>query len=398
MNEPLPVPQPPAAGETRLARIALGLLVEPGHRELGLLTRAAGPVIALARVINGQAGPRLRDLAATRLGGRDPYQMAEAAIERSDRLGARLITPDDEEWPDRLEDLTLISRAGARPIDRDTMPPHCLWIRGDWPLAEALNRSVAVVGARASTSYGNHVATDLGYGLASRGWTVVSGGAFGIDAAAHRGALAADGVTIAVLANGVDRPYPLSHASLFEQIAGTGLVVSEWPPEADPYRHRFLVRNRVIAAATRGTVMVEANARSGARFTLHRARDLGRAQLVVPGPVTSAMSVGCHEELREPDVTLVTNAGHVIEAVGRMGEELVAEPRGLEEPHDRLTDVQLQVLDGVLPRKARTAEEIAQVVGVAAREARQILPALCALNFVVPVDGGYRLRRPSDDD
>jgi DNA processing protein len=396
MTEPHSAAEPMTA-EVRLARIALGLLVEPGNRELGLLTRATGPVVALARVVNGQAGSRLRDLAATRLSGRDPYRLAEVAIERADRLGARLVTPDDDEWPHRLEDLVQISRAGTRPIDKDTMPPQCLWVRGDWPLAEALDRSVAIVGARASTAYGDHVATDLGYGLAGRGWTVVSGGAFGIDAAAHRGALAADGITVAVLANGVDRPYPLSHASLFEQIAGAGLVISEWPPEADPHRHRFLVRNRVIAAATRGTVMVEANARSGARFTLHRARDLGRAQLVVPGPVTSAMSVGCHEELREPEVTLVTNPGHVIEAVGRIGEEFVAEPRGVDEPHDRLTDIQRQVLDGVLPRKVRTAEEIGRVVGVPPREARQILPALCALQFVVPVEGGYRLRRPSDE-
>ena len=120
----------------------------------------------------------------------------------------------------------------------------CLWVRGDRPLADAFARSVAVVGARAATSYGNHVATELAYGLANRGWTVVSGGAFGIDAAAHRGALAGSGLTAAILACGVDRPYPSAHASLFERIAEEGLLVSEWPPGAEPHRHRFLQRMR----------------------------------------------------------------------------------------------------------------------------------------------------------
>ena len=159
-------------------------------------------------------------------------------------------------------------------------------------LDELVDRSVAIVGSRASTAYGEHVAGELGHQLAERGWTVVSGGAFGIDAAAHRGALAAEAPTVAVLACGVDRPYPAAHGALLHRIAETGLLVSEWPPGAAPHRHRFLVRNRLIAALTRGTVVVEAAARSGAQATARRARKLGRQVLVVPGPVTSAMSVG----------------------------------------------------------------------------------------------------------
>src|SRR5690606_18911286 len=145
--------------------------------------------------------------------------------------------------PARLADLARISRGRER-HQRDTYPPLCLWLRGPWPLAEALDRSIAVVGARAATGYGEHVAAELAYGVADRGWTVVSGGAYGIDSAAHRGTLSAGGVTVAVLACGVDRAYPASNASLFERIAETGLLISEWPPGAEPHRHRFLIRNR----------------------------------------------------------------------------------------------------------------------------------------------------------
>jgi DNA processing protein len=238
------------------------------------------------------------------------------------------------------------------------------------------------------------VANELAYGLADRGWTIVSGGAFGIDAVAHRGALAAAGTTIAVLACGVDRPYPAGHAGLFERILeGGGLLLSEWPPGSDPHKHRFLIRNRVIAAVTRGTVVVEASARSGARFTLNRARLLGRQALVVPGPVTSELSQGCHEELRTENTRLVTSVAEVIEEVGSIGEELGVPARGAEQPHDRLTPLQAQVLDGVLPRRVRTAEEVAVASGVSARDARSTLPGLELLGFVVAQGLGYRLRR-----
>src|SRR5262249_25147123 len=146
-----------------------------------------------------------------------------------------------------------------------------------------------------------------------RDWTIVSGGAFGIDATAHRSALTAGGLTVAILACGIDRPYPLSHASLFEQIAEDGLLLTEWPPGAAPHRTRFLTRNRVIAAATRGTVVVEAGFRSGARNTLKHARLLDRPAMVVPGPITSAVSVGCHVELRLPGTILVSKFDEVIE-------------------------------------------------------------------------------------
>jgi DNA processing protein len=232
--------------EARTARVALACLAEPGSAAVYELVRAHGPVAALGRILAGEAPESLVGAARARLRDAGPEQLAGAALARSHRIGARVVVPEDDEWPAQLADLRLIARREGDRLSRDTYPPVCLWVRGDPPLAEALRRSVAVVGARAATSYGNHVATELSYGLAGRGWTVVSGGAYGIDAAAHRGALAASGVTAVVLACGVDRPYPTAHANLFDRVAEEGLLISEWPPGAEPHRHRFLIRNRVI--------------------------------------------------------------------------------------------------------------------------------------------------------
>jgi DNA processing protein len=219
----------------------------------------------------------------------------------------------------------------------------------------------------------------------------VSGGAFGIDAAAHRATLAAGGLTVAVLPCGIDRPYPLSHVSLLEQIADEGLLITEWPPGAAPHRIRFLIRNRVIAAATRGTVMVEAGARSGARNTLRYTRLLGRSPMVVPGPVTSAVSVGCHAELRREGTRLVSRFDEVIEEIGHIG-ELAEVDHGHRQPTDVLDVTGRRLLDAVLPRKALTAEEIAAASGLSGKEARRNLPLLETYGFVVATEsGGYRL-------
>ncbi|GAA2471089.1 hypothetical protein Ahu01nite_079400 [Winogradskya humida] len=179
-------------------------------------------------------------------------------------------------------------------------------------MCDALTRSVAIVGARAATAYGLHVSTELASELASRGWTVMSGGAFGIDGAAHRAALAAGGLTVAVLACGIDRPYPVGNSALFDQIVAHGVLISEWPPGAEPLRHRFAISNRIIATAD-GTVVVEAAARSAAVHTMGRVLSLGRPAMVVPGPVTSALSLGCHQILRTSAAArVVTSAGEVI--------------------------------------------------------------------------------------
>jgi DNA processing protein len=260
-----------------------------------------------------------------------------------------------------------------------------------------VDRSVALVGSRASTAYGEHVAGDLAHRLGERGWTVVSGGAYGIDAAAHRGALAAGAPTVAVLACGVDRVYPSGNGALLERIAQDGLVVSEWPPGAAPHRHRFLVRNRLIAALTRGTVVVEAAARSGARATARRASRLGRPVMAVPGPVTSAMSVGCHELVRDRELgaVLVTSAAHVLEEVGRLGEDLAPSPDGTTDLRDDLSDVARRVLDACPVRRGVSPERLAAVAGCGVVEVLQVLPALEIAGLVQWTGTGWRLAPPS---
>jgi DNA processing protein len=385
--------RPVPSDEVRHARVGLAHLAEPGSRDLGEFTRRHGPVEALARLRRGDAPPKLMAIVAPRLARDDPHQRAESALVQAEQLGARVVIPEDDEYPTALEDLVHISQDCRDPSRRDTYPPQCLWVRGGWDLAAACRRSVAVVGARACTAYGNHVAQELGYGLAERGWSVVSGGAFGIDSAAHRGALAASGCTIAVLACGIEQAYPLSNAALFDRIGEAGLLISEWPPDSNPYQYRFLIRNRVIAAMAQGTLVVEAQLRSGARHTLNRAEDLSRVRMAVPGPVTSAASAGCHEEIRK-EAVLVTNVNQVIEAVARIGEGLAPEVRSAATARDALTRMQSRVLDGVRRRRVLTAEEIAAAVGVAERDARRALPLLEAAGFVVAVGAGYRSASP----
>jgi DNA processing protein len=223
------------------------------------------------------------------------------------RDGIRLVCPGEPEWPTQLDMLGL-----GR--------PYALWLRGEADLRYCCLRSVSIVGARAATAYGAHVGTEMAAALAERGWTVVSGGAYGIDSCAHRGALAADGVTIAVVACGVDVAYPAGHADLLTAIAAQGVLVSEWPPGRTPTRRRFLIRNRVIGALSRGTVVVEAGLRSGALNTARHARDLGRPVMAVPGPVTSAVSAGCHKVIRDWGAVCVTSAADIAEMLTPLGE------------------------------------------------------------------------------
>ncbi|BCJ66978.1 DNA-processing protein DprA [Polymorphospora rubra] len=377
----------------RLARVAVNWLAEPGNWAAYRMVATDGPVRALERMVDGDVpDPGLRTAVAARLGSGDPYAVADAAAERAGRLGARIVVPGDDEWPGHVGDLTRLALDTERRVDRETAPPLCLWVRGRLDLAGTLDRAVAVVGARAASAYGLHVAGELGFGLAERGWAVVSGGAFGIDAAAHRAALNADGPTVAVLACGLDRPYPVGNTALFDRIADTGLLVSEWLPGQEPLRHRFLIRNRVIAAVTAGTVLVEAAARSGATQTMRRALGIGRRAMVVPGPVTSAMSVGCHELLREhPDARLVTGVPHVLEEVGRIGADLAPVARTPEQPRDLLDDQAAQLLEALPRRGSIGLDSLAARAGVDVRTAMRKAARLEQLGFVVRRDDGYAL-------
>ncbi|WP_405136688.1 DNA-processing protein DprA [Nocardia sp. NBC_01388] len=226
-----------------------------------------------------------------------------------ERLGSRLVTPEDPEWPLML---------GCLPSCSDNVGdvlPVALWVRGHRSLREVTDRTIAVIGARASTEYGNHVATQIAGDFAGSGWTVVAGAAFGIDAAGHRAAIAAGGMTVAVMPCGLDRPYPTAHDRLLDSIADNGLVLTEYPPGTTVRRQSFLDRNRLVAALSRATVAVEAGLRSGTASTLRWAERFGRPVFAVPGPVTSAASAGCHRFIADGDAQLVTCAADVRQAL-----------------------------------------------------------------------------------
>jgi DNA processing protein len=305
--------------------------------------------------------------------------------------GIRLVCPGDPEWPGQLGDL-------------GDDQPYALWLRGSADLRFSCLRSVAIVGSRAATAYGSYVAAEFAASVAARGLAVVSGGAFGIDAAAHRGALGADGVTVAVLACGVDMAYPTAHTELFDAIAAQGVLVSEWPPGRHVSRLRFLVRNRAIAALSTGTLVVEASQRSGAVNTARHARDLRRRLMAVPGPVTSDLSAGCHQVIREWAGTLVTSAAEVVEHLSPVGELLGAEPGMVVQlgsrrqaptvfPRDLLDLESAKVLDAMPRRGGIGTVRVAQRAGLAPAATATLLGELATGGFVERCDDGWRLRR-----
>jgi DNA processing protein len=327
-----------------------------------------------------RSGIRGLDRALQRWGARIGDAPTPALLATWATDGLRLICPTDPEWPTQLAAL-----GDAAPV--------ALWLRGAADLRFACLRSVSIVGSRAATGYGSHVAMEMAAALAERGWAIVSGGAFGIDSAAHRGALAADGVTVAILASGLSYGYPKGHFELFEAIAAQGTLVSELPPDRRPTRPGFLVRNRVIAALSRGTVVVEAALRSGALSTAVRARDLCRPLMAVPGPVTSVMSAGCHEMIREWGAICVTGARDVLEHVAPVGEEPGGRRRGPAVPRDDLDPVTRAVLEATPARGGSGPASIAVSAGVDLDTAIRCLGSLAAAGFVERSEKGWRARK-----
>ncbi|MGZ8801400.1 MAG: DNA-processing protein DprA, partial [Mycobacterium sp.] len=272
--------------ESRRAWAFLSRVVEPPDPRLAGLVASVGAIEAADRV-------RRRALDDGRLKrateARFDIDCAEKDLDILARMGWRLVTAEEEEWP-------RLAFASFDPVDRkerpQAYPPLVLWVVGPLRLCDVAERSASIVGTRAATAYGEHVAADLAAGLAERDVAVVSGGAYGIDGAAHRAALASDGQTVAVLAAGIDVPYPAGHSALLHRISRYGLVVSEYPPGVRPTRRQFLTRNRLVAALSGATVVVEAGVRSGAANTASWAGALGRQVGAVPGPITSSSSVG----------------------------------------------------------------------------------------------------------
>jgi DNA processing protein len=412
------------------ARAALTYLVEPADRWLGQLVGVHGAARALDAIRSGR-------LPGTLSSGRameralERWRMRLGELPTPDDVtgfrssGIRLVCPGDPEWPGQLADL-------------GDEQPYALWLRGNADLRFSCLRSVAIVGSRAASAYGSYVAAEFAASVAARGWGVVSGGAYGIDASAHQGALGADGVTVAVLACGVDVAYPTAHTELLNAVAAQGVIVSEWPPGRTVSRLRFLVRNRVIAALATGTLVVEAGERSGALNTARHARDLGRRLMAVPGPVTSDISAGCHQIIRDWQGVLVTSAADVIEhlspvggveasaaavaagsvpapadADGRPAAHRGAPPnraglparaqarrrpasRRLAHPalnRDELDLESAQLLDAMPGRGGMATTRIAQRAGVTPNTAIRVLGGLASAGFIERCEEGWRLPR-----
>jgi len=366
-----------ASDEERNARMLLASAVEPGDPVLAEEIAMSGPVAALERL-------RRKSAVAARLDGIDPAADLARAADR----GIRFVVPGDDEWPRSLDDL-----AHTEALHRRGGVPVGLWVRGARRLDEVADPALAIVGSRSSTTYGEETAARLAAEVGGEGVPVISGAAFGIDQAAHRGALAARALTLAVVAGGVDRSYPRAHHQLLTRIAEVGVVVSEAPLGAEPTRFGFLARNRLIAALSRGTVVVEAAARSGALNTASWAEGLSRVVMGVPGPLTSAVSEGVHELIRARGALLVTRGADILEAIGPSGRWASPARRQPASPRDQLSFGERELLDHVPAGAAQPTEVIATAAGLAVDLVAQTLRRLVAAGLVEDLPVGWRLTR-----
>lgn len=397
-----------------LARAFLSRVAEPARIPVWKLVRSMGPVAAAAAIRAGRVDDHTLEATAARAGEVDP----EADLEAAERHGIQLVVPESDEWPHfafaALEAAALRRLASYEAGQRmhaeggELIPPLALWARGVVDLAGVGLRSVAIVGARAATRYGEKVARDLAYALAECGFDVVSGGAHGIDAAAHRGALATGSGTVIVSAGGLDRAYPPGNTELFERAAECGLLVSESPPGSAPQRRRFLTRNRLIAALGTGTIVVEAAQRSGAMNTARHARALGRILMAVPGPVTSGQSVGCHQLIAhesEP-ARLVTCRDDVLLAVGSASDLPASDLTGstaargsradpVASALDRLDPPVRRVFDGFPARGWIGPDRLAVTAGLPTLAVIRGLPVLELSGLVERSAEGYRIAKPA---
>ena len=383
----------PGELDTLFSRAIWSVLVEPGDSVAGALIAAVGPV-ASARMVIDRVLPETiteatrGDVSAERareglLRWTERLRAADVlrSLESAARCGARMVVPGDAYWP-----------AGMSALGDS--PPVMLWARGD---LELLRRpAVAIVGARAATGYGEHVAMEFAAGLCARDVVVVSGGAYGIDGMAHRAALASGGATIAVLAGGIDRLYPSGHEALLTRVAEQGLLLSEVPCGTPPTKWRFLQRNRLIAALSAATVVVEAGRRSGSLNTAGHALEMGLPVGVVPGPITSAASAGCHATLRTHPVACVTSVAEIMQLAfdadgvlsipdaltnkkeneEKAEEEEETPPLQTTEPVQITEPLQVRVLDALRPRRGQSPAELARAVGEGSDRIRAVLGML----------------------
>lgn len=362
----------------KLARVVLSHACEPGDLTSASLVHQLGGQGAMQAQLSPKADSTLHE----RIAAVDPERVLREAGEQ----GIRFVVPGEAEWPSQLDDLVGVEHHGLGGV------PPGLWVRGPATLAR-LGESVAVVGARSCSTYGQSMAATIAAGVGRAGFVVVSGGALGIDAAAHDGALGARTATVAVLARGLDAVYPASNAPLLWHLAREHALVSEQAPGSQPTRLRFLARNRLIAALTSGTVLVEAAIRSGALNTAQWAEALSRDVMGVPGPVTSAASAGVHERIRNGGAVLVTDAGDVLEVLGAPGEHLVPVPRAPERRHDRLSREDQRVYEAVPGGQPAPVTAIAHEVARHVRVVDSALRRLQAQGLVRLDDTGWVVSR-----
>ena len=375
----------------RQSYLALSLLAEPGDpRMVGFLTHAE-PAEIIAAVVKGRS-----------IGGVSPPQSWLERAERLDALvastlvkakatGLRWLCRTDRDWPAPLNDLDHLE-----PLNGATGAPLGLWLRGNGNLAQLTALSVAIVGARDATTYGAEVGADLGADVSDAGLTVVSGAAYGIDACAHRGALAMGKPTIAVLAGGSDVNYPRAHTALLARIAEEGLIMSEQAPGQIPLKARFLSRNRLIAGLTQGTVVVEAARRSGSLNTLNWADQLGRVTMGIPGPVTSQASVGVHEAMRTGKAMVVTCGADIVEVLGGFGAADSTPARAPETAYDGMAAVERRTLDSVPWGIPLSTADIAGALRISRAQAQKQLVLLETRGYVARLPTGWTLVRRAD--
>ncbi|WP_166873632.1 MULTISPECIES: DNA-processing protein DprA [unclassified Salinibacterium] len=373
----------------RLALAAWTGIAEPGDRDAGELIAAQGAPVALAALIDQWPADRMVAM-LTESGITATADAVTAALDRwRPRLsssgllrslqqallhGIRLLVPTDDGWPRGFDDL-------------GPHAPLAVWTKGKPHALPALDRSLALVGARAATGYGESVTLEASSGLVDRGFAIVSGAAYGIDGMAHRAALASRGVTVAFLAGGLDRFYPTGHEALLARMTEVGMVISEVPCGTAPTKWRFLQRNRLIAAASQATVVLEAGWRSGSLNTAGHAAAMGRPLGAVPGPVTSAASAGCHRLIREYDAICVTNPDEMAQLHPGFDDPPPVSGAALNNPE------QLRVLDALSSRSARRAADIAARCGLSVAQVQGLLATLELEGRVTERDTGWLRQR-----
>jgi len=374
------------------ARAVWSLITEPGDTFAAALISTLGAKEVLAAELNrisasqyirqikvagfnDETGERFKNINRLLIDARERWQPrlklanVEAMLSAARAAKAIVLTPDSQLWPEQLSDLKL----GV---------PHCLWVRGGLEAIANSSHSISVVGSRMATSYGEWATTEIVSAAVAERLIIVSGGAYGIDAVAHRAALAVDIPTIAIMAGGVDRFYPSGNSELLSRVEKHGSVISEQAPGSNPTKWRFLQRNRLIAALGSATIVVEAGKRSGAINTAHHAVELSRPLGVVPGPINSPASMGCHNLIRENTSAIITSAQDAINlATGRWEPELFDElPIG---------PLETRALDAM--GRSQVAEtEISTKAGLTARELITALGRLQLLGLVAQGERGWR--------